>query len=297
MKITGQSFGRKDAQAVVAAVVIDSGHAVWRRATVMATLAIAANLAGCGSDPSSSRCCQLDAGWVTNCAGPAFRPFAANGGSGPGPERPVFRINDQLVLAVPKQNRPYASSIDHEPSECRNISDLPRARFLHFVIQGNWSAGFRPEDIPLEDGHRKFDPDYVTVRIEPATPITASAEDTKKSLDEMEKWHRDHSSGTLDIGGLTCFIPKGGYDFFDCAGSRSKSDPDVIKLRYKAYSAPNFVLVQAQYVSSHYGGLRVFWQAWTADPPVHARDIDAAVWQAIEDWNVLSRVERHAAPL
>jgi hypothetical protein len=49
----------------------------------------------------TSRTPEMEAGWVTNCAGPEFSKF---GGAGPGPERPLFKVTDQLVLAIPKEH-------------------------------------------------------------------------------------------------------------------------------------------------------------------------------------------------
>jgi hypothetical protein len=200
----------------------------------------------------------------------------------------VFRINDQLVLAVPTDNRPYADKIEREPRECRKTTDLPSAHFLHFVIVGNWSAGYRPEDIPPEDGHKQFDPDYVNVRIEPAInpPNTWTPEEEREAEQTLAKSMQDNYTGTTEIGGMTCFVPKPGVGAFSCSGRRSKSDPDVIKLGFMGHAAPHFVLIQAQYVSSRYGGIQVYWDVWTTDPPIHALDIDAAIWKSIEDWNL-----------
>jgi hypothetical protein len=257
------------------------------RAVALSTIAIVTFLTSCDSG-SPSRVSPLANGWVTNCVGPAFNRFAKDGKPGPGPNQPVFRINDQLVLAVPTDNRPYADKIERQPRECRKTTDLPPAHFLRFVIVGNWSAGYRPEDIPPEDGHKQFDPDYVNVRIEPAinAPSTWTPEEEREAEQTLAKSMQDNYTGTTEIGGMTCFVPKPGVGAFSCSGRRSKSDPDVIKLGFMGHAAPHFVLIQAQYVSSRYGGLQVYWDAWTTDPPIHALDIDAAIWKSIEDWNL-----------
>jgi hypothetical protein len=163
---------------------------------------------------------------------------------------------------------------------------------------GSWTVGYNPQDIPTEDGHKQFDPDYVTVRIEPAIsiPSTWTAEEERTAELVQEKFKRDNYTGTAEIGGLTCLLPKPGLSF-SCSGHRAKSDPDVVELGYMAHSAPHFVLIQAKYASSRYGGIQVYWEAWTSDPPIHALDIDAAIWKSIEDWNILnktgSQAERH----
>src|SRR5882724_10774883 len=91
---------------------------------------------GCDSG-SPARDPRLANGWITNCAGPSFGRFSVDGKLGPGPDRPVFRITDRLVLAVPKNNRPSAAGIHNVPRDCNNLSDLPPAPFLTFVISGN----------------------------------------------------------------------------------------------------------------------------------------------------------------
>src|ERR1700686_5503623 len=104
--------------------------------TVLAILATVTIIMSCGSPPHP----KLANGWVTNCSDPEFSKFSQTSGAGPGPARPVFRINDQLVLAVPKNNGPSAGRIEREPRECRTISDLPKVPYLYFVIRGNWSG-------------------------------------------------------------------------------------------------------------------------------------------------------------
>jgi hypothetical protein len=55
-------------------------------------IALAVAMASCDTD---SRNPDLDLGWVTNCAGPELSRY---GHPGSGPERPVFKVNSQLVL-------------------------------------------------------------------------------------------------------------------------------------------------------------------------------------------------------
>jgi hypothetical protein len=263
-------------------------------ATVLATMAIATILTGCDSH-SSSRNPQLENGWVTNCTGPAFSQFSQNSNAGPGPERPVFKINDQLVLAVPKKNWPSAGKLDREPPECRQISDLPLAPYLYFVIWGNWSAGYKPEDVPIVGGKKEFQTDAVTVRIEREIPSKLSVADQQR-FDRVRREGLQHdSTERREIGGLTCFVPEGwGPVWGYCSGSRTKADPDVTELRYRKDSAIPFVLLLADYPSSRHGGIHVYWQVWTSDVS-HVLDIDAAIWKSIEEWDLLNKPAAQAA--
>jgi len=253
---------------------------------VLATLAIGAFFRPIGN--SDSRNPQLANGWVTNCSGPAFSRFAQGGTAGPGPDRPVFKINDQLVLAVPKMNWPSAGKFDSEPRECRQISDLPLAPYLYFVISGNWSAGYKPEDIPIVGGNKDFEPDVVTVRIEREIRSNLSEEEQQRLDQERWKGLQYDSTERREIGGLTCFVPKGwGPVLGFCSGRRTTSDPDVTALRYRKDSAIPFILLLADYRSSRHGGIHVYWNVWTSDVS-HVLDFDAAIWKSIEDWNLLN---------
>jgi hypothetical protein len=259
---------------------------------LLAMLAAVTLSAGCDDPPQNP---ELANGWVTNCLGPEFSRFSQPGGSGPGPDRPVFKINDQFVLAVPKKNWPSANGIESAPSVCRKISDLPTAAYLYFVAQGNWSEGYRSEDIPIVGGTPMFQPDIATVRVERSIPSKFSEEEQQKIKQLLSEIQQQNSTGTQDVGGLTCFIPKPPMNFINCNGNRSTADSDVIKLEYRHYPSTPFVLVLAEYDSSHYGGLRVNWKAWILDPS-HALDVDRAIWNSLADWNLLDSTENKGEP-
>jgi hypothetical protein len=99
---------------------------------LLAMLAAVSVTTSCDNSPT-----ELANGWVTNCSGAEFSQFSQSGGSGLGPDRPVFKINDQLVIAVPKINSPSANGIDSAPRACRKRSDLPPVNFLVFTNPGD----------------------------------------------------------------------------------------------------------------------------------------------------------------
>ena len=121
---------------------LSRGLPTWREKVSVGVIAVAILLfagwywryGGPGdSDPKKET--QLANGWVTNCSGPEFSKFSPNRNAGPGPARPVFRLNDQLVLAVPTKNMPSAGRIDDELRACRTScrrSLIPGARFCRF---------------------------------------------------------------------------------------------------------------------------------------------------------------------
>lgn len=252
---------------------------------LLAALTTTALMASCDSHAPNP---ELQWGWVTNCAGPEFSKF---GGPGPGPELPVFRITDQLVVAVPKKNRPNAGSIDQEPRECRQISDLPPADHLEFIVQGDWSAGYDLADVPtVEGGLKEFRPDSVWVRVERQRLSTLSPEDQRKMDQVLRESQQSLYVGTREIGGLTCLISK--YQDVGmrpyCSGHRSPGDSDVTKVTLKL-DTPNthFILIQADYSSLRYGGIHVYWQTWTSEAS-HWREIEAAIFKSLADWNLVN---------
>jgi hypothetical protein len=167
---------------------------------------------------------------------------------------------------------------------------LTAVPFLYFAISGNWSQGYKPTDVLSVNGVPQFQPDVVTVRIEPSTKKIQSAKDKETLQEELRKWEKEFTSGTREFGGLTCHTPKPPLPFSYCSGKREPSDPDIVDLQYRDYAATPFVLVQAQYTSTRYGGIDVYWQAWILDVS-HALEIDAAIWKSIENWNLESTAQ------
>ena len=88
------------------------------------------DLAWCGAKPRNS---QWRLGWA-NCVGPDFKKIAQDSETGPGPELPVFKLNRQLVLAVPKKYSPNAGSLGHEPRTCAKLNDLLTHQYLYFFV-------------------------------------------------------------------------------------------------------------------------------------------------------------------
>jgi len=258
---------------------------------VFSLVMVAYAATGCGDRQSPDA--KLEWGWITNCAGPEFSKF---GGSSLGPDRPVFKLTDQLVLAVPKAFAPSSSRIDREPKECRRISDLHAVGHVEFTIQGDWSSGHTLADVPNISGNLKpFRPDRVWVRIEPERPSQLSAEEQKQIDEAREEALKRESVGTREIGGLTCFVSKfAGVKPF-CSGHRSPTDLDMTTVTLKFDASTPFVLIQADYPSLQYGRVHVYWQAWTADAS-NWREIETAIWGHVADWNLLNTLQTHTRP-
>jgi len=237
---------------------------------------------------------ELKNGWITNCTGPAFSQLTNGEEGSQRVKRPVFKVNDQLVLAVPVENLPSSSSIESEPAHCKEISDLPPAGYLTFAIAGNWSAGYKPEDIPTVGTGKQFTPDVVAVRIQPEFD-NSTAEQKEHDQEMIKGAVEQESTGTLQFGRATCFLSKWSSMDTSCFGGTRVSDTDFMRARYGRYAATPFVLVIADYPSIRYGGIHVFWKAWTLDPS-HIPDIDETIWKSINEWNVLNNSTRSHEP-
>jgi hypothetical protein len=203
----------------------------------------------------------------------------------------VFRVTDQLVLSVPKGSRPSAGRIEHEPSTCHSVSDLPSVPYLYFVIQGNWSGSYDPKDVPLIGGKRKFQPDTVTVRVE-RDPAGTSTSDEERKVHQvgLKAWNK--LPDKQEIGGLTCGRPgasthpgnKGGLL---CWSHPTSSEPDTLAIRTFAYADTPFVRLDADYRSKRFGGIHLYWGVCTLDI-AHSRDIDQAIGKSLTEWNLVS---------
>ena len=229
----------------------------WKAVALPALLPCLVLVTGCDWQPRNA---EVDWGWVTNCVGPQFSKFARNGQPGPGPERPVFKINDQLVLAVPAENSPRSVSIDHAPRTCTKFSDLPKVPYVYFYFQGKWSGN-------------------VKVRIERKEAL----EDSPEIQEARRKAEQELSKDMYQVSGLTCIR---GYEW--CSAVRP-GDSDVVRLKYQRLNDSG-VAIYTGYASHKYGGSSMWWWTVTSDL-AHWRDIDDEVRKRIAEWNLLSNSE------
>jgi hypothetical protein len=229
--------------------------------------------AWCGAKPRSSR---WKWGWA-NCVGPEFNKIAMESETGPGPELPVFKLNRQLVLAVPKKFFPSAGSLGHEPPVCTKVSDLLTHQYLYFYVFGSWStvgSNDRSVDTPaLATGVGR---DRVTVRIERALPQPQQSIEAIKAWEKLdEQRDKEFAAAAREIGGLKCVAWCEGFNGFE-----------TVQLRY--WQRNGFVEIHARYESNRYGGLQVYWTANVSDLSKW-QAIEHEIWKLVAEWNVLDR--------
>lgn len=228
--------------------------------------------AWCGAKPRSSR---WQWGWA-NCAGPEFKRFALNSGTGPGPELPVFKLNRQFVLAVPKKYWPNAGSLGHEPRSCTKLSDLLTHQHLYFYVLGDWIAGTKPNNVisaNVPQAGVRYE--WLTVRIDRALP------EPQRTAEELRSWHdferrrdEEFAAAAQEIGELRC------ADYW-CKGFNGF---ETVQLRY--WPRDGFFEVHANYNSPRYGGLQVWWTTSVSDL-AQWQSIEHEIWKLIAEWNVL----------
>jgi hypothetical protein len=227
----------------------------------------------CGAKPRNSR---WKWGWA-NCVGPEFQQFTLSSETGPGPELPVFRLNRQFVLAVPKKNWPNAGSLGHEPRSCTKLSDLPTHQDLYFYVFGNWSgvkASDRLVDTPAQAPEVLSD--KVTVRIDRALPKPPQSVEEIKAWEKLDQQrNKDFAAAAREIGGLKCVDWCEGFNGFE-----------TVRLRY--WQRNGFVEIHARYESNRYGGLQVHWTANVSDLSKW-QTIELGIWKNIAEWSVLDR--------
>jgi len=126
---------------------------------------------------------------------------------------------------------PNSGSLGHEPRTCTKLRDLLTAAYLYFYLQGNWSSGYNPSDVPTVDGSANAPPvrpDMVVVRIEREPPQPKwSAEECKQWQQIDREAQQRFDAGAHEVAGLKC------------AGSwcGSPKGPDMVTLMYRQRNA------------------------------------------------------------
>ena len=221
-------------------------------------------------------------GWVTNCSGTDF-DAALRKGDLQSASRPVFKINDGLILAIPNDNWPSAKVTP--PSVCHSFLDLPQVPYLYFVFRGIWSTGYKQNDIPKDANRDRFLPDLVSVRIENESASVLTEDDAQKVRALIEN-NKKSWFDRGDIGGMKCRSPSAqGVRY--CSGRRALTNADVTEISILSYAPDTpFHLLLADYSSLQYGHIHVYWKVWTLDP-ARALDIDRDLFRLLKGWNLI----------
>jgi hypothetical protein len=207
--------------------------------------------------------------------GPEFNKFTLDSETGPGPELPVFKLNRQLVLAVPKKYLPNAGSLGHEPRTCTKLSDLLTHQYLYFFVRGDWASGAKPNNvIPANVPEAGVRSEWLTVRIDRALPEPERSVEDLKILAKLDRQRdAEFAAAAREIDSLRCAGWCQGFNGFE-----------TVSLRY--WQRDGFVEIHANYNSKRYGGLQVYWTTNVSDLS-QWQSIEKEIWKLVAEWSVL----------
>lgn len=203
----------------------------------------------------------------------------------------LFKLKDNLILAIPPQYQQFWYQRDKVVRAPAAPSAIPQVPLIGFDFFMPGFSGYTPENYRRDFDENKVD----VVELEPAD-LAQTAPDTpgeyppnmlKRALGSILD-----PNNYKDIYGLRCYRwlswIAGGRDRMTCYGRRDDSTGEDIM--FYANTPPyepgtRFPLMQAEYFSKRYGGLRIVWRTHVTNLP-RWRDIDTQIWKFIDSWNI-----------
>jgi hypothetical protein len=156
------------------------------------------------------------------CRGPDFREPLSDPDSAPDEPRSIFRMSDQVVLAIPRHylGGPWDENLPGTILHCGSISDLPQIQHLYIRIRGRWSGTYDVRELPRDNNGDLEYPDIVGLDVLPPDmrPAAAAQKPTwnRAFINDFKKNFPDRSlvseeNGIL-CGGNMCWFPVPGED-------------------------------------------------------------------------------------
>jgi hypothetical protein len=104
------------------------------------------------------------------CRGPDFREPPPDPDSALNEPRAIFRLSDQIVLAIPRHylGGPWDEHLPTTITDCRSIRDLPQIQHLAIRIKGTWSGTFNERELPKDNNGDVEHPDQLHLDVLPA---------------------------------------------------------------------------------------------------------------------------------
>jgi hypothetical protein len=203
----------------------------------------------------------------------------------------LWKLNDNLVLAIPPQYQPFWYQKDDVTRAPMPLNQVPHANQTGFTFFMPDFGGFTPDNYKHELNEDKVE----ILEIGSADPAQAKPGAPGSYPPNMLK-------GLVNAGlnlneyqemyGLKCYHagPGMGQRAF-CYGQRDVvTGEDILFDVYVPPYRPNaFPLMQAEYFTRRYGGLRIVWRAHAKNWP-RWHDIDAQIWKFVDAWNVAAPV-------
>jgi hypothetical protein len=201
----------------------------------------------------------------------------------------LFKLKGNLVLAIPPQHQQFWIQKDHvirAPAPINRIPEVASVAFEFFLPD---FTGYTPGNFD-----KPFDEDLVDVvdlqsadpkQTEPDAPGSYPPNMLKRALGTYL-----HPNEYQDQYGLRCYqqdTPKG-LERVTCYGRRDEREKEDIMLyaiTAARSKAVRFPIMQAEYFTRRYGGLRIVWRTNVKNLP-RWRDIDGQIWNFIDNWNI-----------
>jgi hypothetical protein len=103
------------------------------------------------------------------CSGPDFREPPPDPDSAPNEPRAIFRMSDQIVLAIPRHylGGPWDEHLPTTIANCGSIRDLPPIQHLSIRISGTWSGTFNERELPKDNNGDVEHPDQLHLDVLP----------------------------------------------------------------------------------------------------------------------------------
>lgn len=202
----------------------------------------------------------------------------------------IFRLSDELVLAIPPQHQQFWLQRDKVVRAPADYTKMPKGGLVGFEMFMPDFSGYTPENYEA-----MFHPDKVEIGwVMPSDPKQAELDAPGRHVPNMFKRHligRDLTDGYIEKYGLKCYESKPTpSENWTCFGIRDLSTGEQIYLRVM-YPAPGNTFVtnpqmQARYFSPKYGGTEILWTAHMKHFE-HWQQIDQQIWKYIDGWNLI----------
>ncbi len=201
----------------------------------------------------------------------------------------LFKLKDNLILAVPPQYQKFWLQKDQVIREPTPLSQLPQVNAVAFDFFLPECSGYTPQNYLSTFDSEKVE----VVELGPADPKQTEPDAPGSYPPNMLKRALHaylHKNQYQDQYGLRCYrgdAPKG-LERTTCYGRRdytAKEDIMLYATVAPAGPANRFPTMQAEYFTRRYGGLRIVWRTHARNLP-RWHDIDAQIWKFVDAWKI-----------
>jgi hypothetical protein len=211
----------------------------------------------------------------------------------------LFKLKDNLVLAIPPQYQKFWLQKDLVVREPAHASQIPKVDAVAFDFFLPEFSGYTPQNYLNNFNEDKIE----VVELETADPRQTEPDAPGYYPPNMLKRALRgylRPNDYQDQYGLRCYqqnAPKG-LEAMTCYGRRDEIGKEDIMLEVRVAApspAVRFPLMQAQYFTKRYGGLRIVWRTHVKNFP-RWHDIDSQIWKFIDSWSATEATRGGKSP-